>query len=80
MISLSSPSFSLSPEYKNELLNGCYMNSKQYLGDKKAIENSDKDKQDWENFLKNKEKIPNKDYIKKKNIRNEKIKKIDLHS
>ena len=36
MISLSSPSFSLSPEYKNELRNGCYMNSKQYLGDKKA--------------------------------------------
>ena len=40
---------------------------------------SDKDKQDWENFLKNKEKIPNKDFINKKNIRQEKIKKIDLH-
>ena len=40
---------------------------------------SDKDKQDWENFLKNKEKIPNKDLINKKNIRHEKIKKIDLH-
>jgi len=40
---------------------------------------SDKDKQDWENFLKNKEKIPNKDFVNKKNIRNEKIKKIDLH-
>ena len=40
---------------------------------------SDKDKQDWENFLKNKEKIPNKDFINKKNIRHEKIKKIDLH-
>jgi len=24
---------------------------------------SDKDKKDWENFLKNKEKIPNKDFI-----------------
>ena len=40
---------------------------------------TDKDKQDWENFLKNKEKIPNKDLIIKKNIRYEKIKKIDLH-
>jgi DNA-nicking Smr family endonuclease len=40
---------------------------------------SDKDKQDWENFLKNREKIPNKDSVKKKNIRHQKIKKIDLH-
>ena len=40
---------------------------------------SDKDKEDWENFLKKKEKIPNKDFVKKKNIRYEKIKKIDLH-
>ena len=40
---------------------------------------SDKDKQDWENFLKDKEKIPNKDFFNKKNIRYEKIKKIDLH-
>ena len=40
---------------------------------------SDKDKQDWENFLKNKERVPNKDFIIKKNIRHEKIKKIDLH-
>ena len=40
---------------------------------------SDKDKQDWENFLRNKEKIPNKDFVNKKNIRHEKIKKIDLH-
>ena len=40
---------------------------------------TDKDKQDWENFLNNKEKISNKDLTKKKNIRYEKIKKIDLH-
>tara|TARA_B100000780_G_scaffold89112_1_gene61437 strand:- start:272 stop:697 length:426 start_codon:yes stop_codon:yes gene_type:complete len=40
---------------------------------------SDKDKQDWENFLKDNEKVPNKDFINKKNIRYEKIKKIDLH-
>ena len=40
---------------------------------------SDKDKKDWENFLKNKDKIPNKDSVKKKNIRHQKIKKIDLH-
>jgi hypothetical protein len=36
---------------------------------------SDKDKEDWENFLKNEEKIPNKDFVSKKNIRYEKIKK-----
>ena len=40
---------------------------------------SNKDKEDWNNFLKNKEKIPNKDFVNKKNIRYEKIKKIDLH-
>ena len=40
---------------------------------------SDKDKKDWENFIKNDEKIPNKDFVHKKNIRHEKIKKIDLH-
>ena len=40
---------------------------------------SDKDKEDWENFLNNKEKIPNKDLIYIKSIRFEKIKKIDLH-
>ena len=40
---------------------------------------SDKDKKDWENFLLNEEKIPNKDlpYTKEKRI--EKIKRIDLH-
>ena len=40
---------------------------------------SDKDKKDWENFLKNNEKIPSKDFFLKKNTRQEKIKKIDLH-
>lgn len=40
---------------------------------------SDKDKKDWEKFLKNEEKIPNKDLISSKKIRHEKIKKIDLH-
>ena len=40
---------------------------------------SDKDKKDWEKFLKDKEKIPNKDLISSKKIRHEKIKKIDLH-
>ena len=40
---------------------------------------SNKDKEDWENFLKNKEKIPNKDFVYKRNIRHERIKKIDLH-
>ena len=40
---------------------------------------SDKDKQDWENFIKDNKKIQNKDFDLKKNIRQEKIKKIDLH-
>ena len=40
---------------------------------------SDKDKKDWENFLKDNERIPNKDLISSKKIRHEKIKKIDLH-
>ena len=40
---------------------------------------TEKDKQDWEKFLKDTEKIPNKDLIIKNNIRHEKIKKIDLH-
>ena len=40
---------------------------------------SDKDKIDWENFIFNKEKVPNKDFISQKKKRQEKIKKIDLH-
>ena len=40
---------------------------------------SDKDKKDWENFISNTEKIPNKDFINQKKIRQEKIKRIDLH-
>ena len=40
---------------------------------------SDKDKKDWENFISNKEKVPNKDFSTKSKIRQEKIKKIDLH-
>ena len=40
---------------------------------------SDKDKKDWEEFIFNKEKIPNKDGTPAKKIRQEKIKKIDLH-
>ena len=40
---------------------------------------SDKDKQDWDDFLKKKEKIHNKDSILKKKIRHKKIKRIDLH-
>ena len=52
---------------------------KEHAGLKKTQEISEKDKEDWENFLKNKEKIHNKDFVNKKIIRNEKIKKIDLH-
>ena len=40
---------------------------------------SDKDKNDWQNSISNKEKIPNKDSNYQKKIRQEKIKKIDLH-
>jgi len=40
---------------------------------------SDKDKQDWDSFIKNKEKIPNKDFVNKNKIRHKKIKKIDFH-
>ena len=40
---------------------------------------SEKDKKDWENFLSSREKIPNKELDYKKKIREEKIKKIDLH-
>lgn len=40
---------------------------------------SDKDKKDWDDFITNKEKVFNKDFVVKKNIRKEKVKKIDLH-
>ena len=40
---------------------------------------SEKDKKDWENFISKKEKILNKDFVLQKKIRQEKIKKIDLH-
>ena len=40
---------------------------------------SDKDKKDWENFISKNEQIPNKDFVAKNKIRQEKIKKIDLH-
>ena len=39
----------------------------------------ERDKEDWEKFLNSKEKIPNKDFVHIKNIRHEKIRKIDLH-
>ena len=62
-----------------------FLENKKKLLDKKVIKNqkkleiSDKDRQDWKKFLENKEKIPNKDFVNRKNIRHEKIKKIDLH-
>ena len=40
---------------------------------------SDKDKKDWQKFLSNKEKLPNKDQALKKIINSDLIKKIDLH-
>jgi DNA-nicking Smr family endonuclease len=40
---------------------------------------SDKDKKDWQNFLKNKEKLPNKDLLFIKSFKKNLVKKIDLH-
>ena len=40
---------------------------------------SDKDKKDWENFISSNERLPNKEFVHKKKIREEKVKKIDLH-
>ena len=41
---------------------------------------SDKDKKDWEDFISNNNKIPNKDFKKNKDKNNQEIvKKIDLH-
>tara|TARA_B110000116_G_C16528750_1_gene443366 strand:+ start:247 stop:672 length:426 start_codon:yes stop_codon:yes gene_type:complete len=40
---------------------------------------SDKDKKDWQTFIYNKEKLPNKDQLLKKNIQINLTKKIDLH-
>ena len=37
---------------------------------------SDKDKEDWENFLKNKDKTPNKDFVKKQDLSDSMINKI----
>tara|TARA_B100000161_G_scaffold159281_1_gene113587 strand:+ start:71 stop:493 length:423 start_codon:yes stop_codon:yes gene_type:complete len=39
---------------------------------------SDKDKKDWQNFISNSQKLPNKD-LRTSNIRNNKTKTIDLH-
>ena len=40
---------------------------------------SDKDKEDWQTFVSNKEKLPNKDKLLKRNSQLDLIKKIDLH-
>ena len=66
-------------DWENFLANKKNLLDKKFIKNKKTLEISDKDKQDWEKFLKNKEKIPNKDIVNRKNIRHEKIKKIDLH-
>ena len=66
-------------DWENFLENKKKLLNKTVIKNAKKPEISNKDKQDWENFLENKEKIPNKDFFNKKNIRHEKIKKIDLH-
>ena len=40
---------------------------------------SNKDKEDWKNFISNDERVHNKDIFLQKKIRHQKIKKIDLH-
>ena len=40
---------------------------------------SDKDKKDWENFISGNDKIHNKENDLRKNIRKERVRKIDLH-
>jgi DNA-nicking Smr family endonuclease len=40
---------------------------------------SDKDKEDWQSFISNKEKLPNKDKLLKKHTQIDSTKKIDLH-
>jgi len=40
---------------------------------------SDKDKEDWQTFISNKKKLPNKDKLLKKNTKIYLTKKIDLH-
>ena len=61
-----------------------FLNNKQKISIKDSLRDkiqkkTNKNKDDWENFLNNKDKIPDKDFVQKKNIRFEKIKKIDLH-
>ena len=66
-------------DWENFLKNKNSPSKKNFLSDQKIVEISDKNIQDWKNFLNNKEKMPDKDFVNKKNIRYEKIKKIDLH-
>ena len=60
-------------------LNNKKKSPEKYPLKKKTKKSLEKDKEDWENFLKSTERIPNKDFVHKKNIRYEKIRKIDLH-
>ena len=66
-------------DWENFLENKKKLLDKNVIKNQKKLEISDKDRQDWKKFLENKEKIPNKDFVNRKNIRYEKIKKIDLH-
>ena len=74
-------------DWENFLKDKKKISNKNFVKDKTAQEEKNtkslnKNEQDWENFIKKKEKIPNKDLINignNRNIRNEKIKKIDLH-
>ena len=66
-------------DWENFLKNKNSPSKKNFLSDQKILEISDKNIQDWKNFLNNKAKMPDKDFVNKKNIRYEKIKKIDLH-
>ena len=52
------------------------MYKKKNTRSEKTIEILNKDKHDWENFIKNKEKIFNKDFVNKENISQKKLKKL----
>ena len=66
-------------DWENFLENKKKLLDKNVIKNQKKLEISDKDRQDWKKFLENKEKIPNKDFVNKRSVRCEKIKKIDLH-
>ena len=61
-----------------------FLNNKEKIPNKVSVKkenkvSTEKNREDWKNFLKSKDQVPDKDFFYKENIRQEKIKKIDLH-